>query len=283
MKKTIACFLILTILWSSVCVLFTSAADQSEYTQGTIQVGRRADEVTVTVFVNKKGTVLVPVDCLVYCGGMYQTSNSSDYIFYHADQGKTYQKQIRINKNGKSGKSVLCISSSKTVTITSTTFSDSYNHKTGLYLPLAELLPFLDAKVEITTDGVLHIVANPVSFFSVLSRYDLDSVVFDADDIFASKFVGVTGMILDSIVNFRFDRLDIIADSGAIKDYSKLFRSYLADDAVYLSAFDKERTPFHNALSMSADAFDDFNDSVEKVDDVKKPFEALYYLINSPV
>ena len=275
MKKLIS-ISVVAFLLIALFVPHIAAIEEREYTQASIKVDNYGTELLMNVFINDDDTVLVPVDILAFCGKLYKTSDSSDYIYYDGFTGIGYEKEILISKNGNYGRSVVYITPNDPVTISSTRFSDSYAHEEKLYLPLEELLPFLDAKVDITSEGVLRIYPNPVSIFDAIAFDDLESDLFSIEDVFAGKFVGATGYILDTIINLRFDRLDIIFNSGAIKDYSKLFEKLLTHNETYLSAFDAEKTPLDIYLDTWSDALSDYNDSV-KIIDTSLKFVKLAY------
>ena len=268
MKKIISIVLLICILCSSFSVLSISAADESEYTQDGIIVDRMGTYLFVTVFTNEDDQILVPMDILSFAGGLYQTSDDPYYIFCDGVQGVGYEKEIQISKDGSSGKSVVYITSNYYVTLISINFSDSYEYNGQLFLPLEELLPFLDADVEILDDGMLHIYPNPVSIFNAIAYDTLEDDTFSSDNVVGGKFIGVAGRLIDSIINLRFDRLDIVMHTGAIKDYNEIYKTLLTDNEIYLAAFDKEVTPFENALNVFNDAFDTNNDFVDFVDDL---------------
>lgn len=280
MKKVLSIILVVASL-VSLSVLSIYAAGEDGYTQDSILVDSYGTVLSVKVFVSEDEEVLIPVDILSLCGGLCKNSDNSDYIYYDGVQGIGYEKEIRISKNGESGKINVNITPYESVTISSAKFSDSHMYENELYLSLPELLPFLDAKVEIKDDGILHIYPNPVSIFNAIAYDDLDADIFSIDNVFAGLFTGATGYIFDTIINLRFDRLDKITDSGEITDYNKLFEMLLTCNETYLSAFNNEKTPSDIILEEISNSMNDYNDFVESVDDSFKVTKALFYIIDS--
>ena len=258
MKKIISLLLVIFICSASILPVF--AADSNEYTQNSILVDYDGIEVYVGVFVANDATILVPADILTWFGGLNRKAEGSEYIYYQInDKIGTYElsREIRISKNGSYGKSVMKVKQEKSLSGVSVNFKDSYTYDGDLFLPLEEIVPFLDAKIEITSDGILHIYPNPVSIFEALSYGDLsdmldpnydkdaDNVLFDISD---GNGVAALSMFVDTIMG-RLDRLDFIFDSGTIKDYKKLYEKMLVQNETYLAAFDKEETPYEKEIT----------------------------------
>ena len=271
MKKIISILLLVVILLSSFNTFFIFAQNSDTYTEERITVFCYNKKLSMKVFVNKEGTILIPEDVLTFGGGMKKESKYGWDFYSYAlqDHVQEFRKEVRIKQNGSKGESVIIANESGNfTTIASTNFSDSYRGEDDkLYLPLTELLPFLDARIYITDDGILHIDASPSPFFTAITYQDLDLVYFDADNVIGSKFIGATGLIIDSIMNFRFDRLDVVMNTGAIKDYTKLYKKILIDNDTYLSAFDQELTPIENELDYLDDMLGESGDLIDIVDE----------------
>lgn len=95
------------------------------------------------------------------------------------------------------------------VSIYDGSFSDYLDHDGEKYLPIAELLPLINAKITIGDDGALHIEPNLTTLSQALYNADIGSLCFNAeDDIKGDKFVSAGGLVVDSLTSFRFDRLD---------------------------------------------------------------------------
>ena len=94
----------------------------------------------------------------------------------------------------------------------------SYIEQDGeLYLPLAELLPLMNAKVAVGNDGKLYLNPNMVSLSQALYNADIGSLCFVAeDDIVGDKFVSVGAYIVDSLTSGRIGRFDFIWNTGRV-------------------------------------------------------------------
>ena len=285
MKKRILIIILILAIFLAQFLAIPSSAD-GKYERCYITVDLNGDQYDSEVFKNPAGKIMVSIGLLTSWTGMKQTTNSSQYIFYYkAQDGRTlFRKEIHIDKSGKKGSAVCYTSKDHYKTLYSASFSDSYAYLDRLYLPLEEFLPFLEAKIEITEDGILHVYPNPISIFSAISYGpcgNIDWLTFNSsEDVCANLFVGTFGYVMNSIFDTRFDRLDFLLQSGAIKDYSSLFKALLVDNKTYLSAFDKEETPFDIALGEVSDSLGDFK---AQTGSGKDYYDALKYLVKSDV
>lgn len=273
MKKIISILLLVAILIPAFTYMAIFAIDTSEYTKNSILVDFRGTYVYVNVFVSEDGTILMPSDILMFFGDLKRRTDSSEYVYSKSDSSNTYEidREIRISKNGSYGKSVIQISGKGSLAGTYVNFTDSYTDNEILYLPLEQIVPFLDAKIEITENGILHIYPNPVSIFEALSYgnlnhmldpdYDNDyyNVLFDLSD---SNGCAALSMFVDTIMG-RLDRMDFIFDSGTIKDYKALYEKMLVENKAYLSAFDEAKTPYDKVFEEYAENLKDAKDVIE--------------------
>lgn len=128
--------------------------------------------------------------------------------------------------------------------VLSGTFSGQACYMDGLYLPIAELLPLLNADVAFSEQGQVLIHPHSVSLSQALYDLNLDDLRFVAtEDIYGSDALSKTGYVVDTLLNFRIDRLDFVFNSGKTADYQELFKSYLTDNETYLAAYDAEVSP----------------------------------------
>lgn len=140
-----------------------------------------------------------------------------------------------------------------------------------LYLPLPELLPFMNAKLAISDNGVICISPNYVSLSQALYGANIGSLIFDADsDIWGADGLSAGALIVDSFLNFRFDRLDFINNSGRITDYEELFKNLLIEDEVFLSLYDRDKTPKDEAIEALADILGDCDTALSFLKNGKK-------------
>ncbi|MGM9635369.1 MAG: RCC1 domain-containing protein [Candidatus Avispirillum sp.] len=162
------------------------------------------------------------------------------------------------------------------VSIYDGSFSDYIDYDGEKYLPIAELLPLMNAKIAVGDDGALYIEPNLTTLSQALYNADIGSLCFNAeDDIWGDKFVSAGGLVVDSLTSFRFDRLDFIWNSGRVSDYEEIFKAYLTEDETYLSAYDKEITPQGRALNLGKDLFKTANTAYKYLKTEKKLFDSF--------
>ncbi|MBE6639496.1 MAG: leucine-rich repeat domain-containing protein [Ruminococcaceae bacterium] len=284
MKKRLFSYILVVAILFANLTLFSFSLEE-DLQKGFITVESYGTFYTQRVFTDKDNTVFVPITMLAQFGRMSFTEHSTEYIFYRKNEtsNSTAKREylagartITIDKAGK-GATVSCyVSKNVAKTVSTVKFSKAHTIDKKLYLPLTEALPLLDAKVEITGDGIVHIYANAMSAFYALYAGNADLCVFDAGDMVGGGFISASGLIVDSILNFRFDRLDVVTNSGAIKDYSSLFKKFLVDNETYLSAFDKTETPLDQQITILESEIGDLSDKASGVKDLIKAYEYLF-------
>lgn len=218
----------------------------TDYQIAEIVVDSFGNQYTEEVLINEDNTLFAPITWFTRYGLMARMEESNRYVFYNMGEEtvKPFAKRIYIDKNGREVSCGCYVSETKFQTYMTHKFSQSISNKNTLYLPMAEMLPLLNAKIEITDDGILHINANAVSVFSALYGLNLQELAFDADsDVVGHEFMTASGMLIDTILGLRIDRLDGLFNTGEYNDYRELFKAYLVDDAVFLSAYDEDQTP----------------------------------------
>ena len=152
MKKFISIFLIvvLTLAFSSSLVF---AEDSSEYSPDSIIVNYGGKLFLLDVFYNDE-QIYVPANVLSRFGGMKKRIDGYETIYYYPSQqnSEEFIKEIRIvnGKNSTYGELWIFRYANGLGNIVSTTqFSDKYEDENGdLFLPIAELLPFLRRLLE---------------------------------------------------------------------------------------------------------------------------------------
>lgn len=119
--------------------------------------------------------------------------------------------------------------------------SDCFTVDGVLYLPFCQMLPILNAEILAVEEGTILISNPPLSMAELLYdfqlsdyAYDLSAEFFDDDKLLL--LYTIPSFLFDSVTNFRFDRLDVIADSGTYKDYKEIFEDYLKEDDLYFQA-----------------------------------------------
>ena len=277
MKKILSVLLLIAILLPAFSTFFVFAEGSSKCSPNTITVDYCGMELSLDVFVREDGQIYIPVDVLSYFGGMDKRITEHEIIYYYSDQedATEFIKEIRIARSRTLTIGEVWIYRYATgigTIIVSEFFSDEYEDENGnLFLPIAELLPFLDADVQITEEGILQIYPNPVPFFTVMSYEDLEPLLFTIDNFIGAVAVGATGYVIDTILELKFlERADLISYSGLKNDYRELYKNMLVDNKLYLSAYDSELTPLYEGLDKITDALDTNNDFVSGVKDALK-------------
>ena len=241
-KRIISSILLVAMILSA--AMPTAMASEAEYKVRYITVQDEGYRYTEKVLCDADGNIYVPVTWLTTYGMMVCEEEENRYVFYHVgdEKEKKFAKRIYVDKAGRGAGYGIFISKSEFEVITKVEFSNAFFDEGVLYLPLAEYLPLFNAKTEITRDGILHINENAMSVFSALAYADVKKLAFDLDEEVAyGRNIQGTAEFVDTILNGRWDRL--MGSSGDIKDYSKVFTTYLMDDEVYLSAFDQDTSP----------------------------------------
>lgn len=155
-------------------------------------------------------------------------------------------------------------------------FSEKLEYQDDIWVPMEEVLPFLNAKIGVSEEGELLIQPGKITLLQALYHSHIGNVVFDADrDIVGKEVIHTGGIIIDSVIDIshiRLDRLDFIFDSGRVADYEALFKEYLLDDEVFLSAYDKKKTP--------GDKLTEYLYENKGVSDAMKEYKKTYELFN---
>ena len=113
------------------------------------------------------------------------------------------------------------------------------------YLPFCQMLPILNADIIEVDSGIIYLVNNELSMAELLYDFDINDYWFNISE----EFFGRTDLLywyiapsylFDTVVNFRFDRLDIVFESGTCEDYQTILTDYLKDDELFHKAMAEE-------------------------------------------
>ena len=262
-------------------ILLPVRATEADYNTAEIVVDSFGNQYTEKVLINDDHTLLAPISWFTRYGLMVCMEESNQYVFYYVGEEtiKPFTKRIYIDMNGREVRCDCYITETKFQTYIAHQFTHSIVSEDTLYLPLAEMLPLFNAKIEITGDGILHINANTVSVFSALYGLNLRDLTFDADrDVVGHEFMTASGMLIDTILDLRIDRLDGLFNTGEKNDYRELFKAYLVDDSVYLSAFDEEKSPTELYMQEKRNVLKDIDGILG---DAKIGPDAIGYILDS--
>ena len=256
-------------------------ATEADYQTAEIVVDSFGNQNTEKVLINEDHTLFAPISWFTRYGLMARMEESNRYVFYYAGEEtvKPFTKRIYIDMNGREVRCGCYVTETKFQTYMTHKFTQSIISENTLYLPVMEMLPLFNAKIEITDDGILHINANTVSVFSALYGLNLQELAFDADrDVVGHEFMTASGMLIDTILDLRIDRLDGLFNTGEKNDYRELFKAYLVDDSVFLSAFDEEKSPTELYIQDKRNILKDIDDILGNA---KIGPDAIGYILDS--
>ena len=140
-----------------------------------------------------------------------------------------------------------------------------------LYLPIEEVLPFLNATVGISKYGEILIEPNCISLSQALDDETVGELSFNAyKDIAYAKELAGTAYIVDTLINFKFIDRTVFKHTADISDYEKLFKSYLTEDETFLKAFDEvgknDVNPRYEMYNLVADGFETGEAAIQFMD-----------------
>lgn len=227
MKKILVCILCITILMSNVCI-DVSAEDNHTFYKINIDAGSGSIGEKAVI---QNGEIYIPAASF---------SNYTRFLFNEDD--KTFL--IKDQELEKAFKSVIIDIKNKRMLVSGTKFydlSDCFEIEDILYLPLCQMLPVLNADIYEVKDNVIYISNNKLSLAEVLYDFEISDYYFNMSAEFydmdwAALLAIVPSYVWDTVVKVRFDRLDIVYNSGVYNDYKDVFSEFLADDNLYLKA-----------------------------------------------
>ncbi len=178
----------------------------------------------------------------------------------------------------KAFKSVVINKKDKKILVSGThqfDLTDYFEIEGSTYLPLSQMLPILNAEIYEVKDNTIYISNNKLSLAEVLYDFDIADFYFNMstefnDSAWLTSWFIVPNYILNTIVDVRFDRLDIITHTGDYKDYKDIFSEFLADDNLYLKAKAQE----DEVIGTTIDFFTKSNSTAKDMKDVYDWVEA---------
>lgn len=131
--------------------------------------------------------------------------------------------------------------------------SNCFEIEGEIYLPLCQMLPVLNADIYEVKDNTIYISNNKLSLAEVLYDFDISDYYFNISAEFydmdwAALLTIVPNYVWDTVVNVRFDRLDVLYNSGEYNDYKDAFSDFLSDDNLYLKAMAKEASAIDSTV-----------------------------------
>lgn len=256
MRKVLSVLLCIAILLPCICV-GVSAEESDTFYKINIDAGDGAIGEKAIV---KDGEIYIPA-----------TSFSNYTRFSFDTELKTFL--IKGQDFKKAFKYVIIDINKKRVSIRGKKFidlSDCFEIEGELYLPLCQMLPILNADIYEVKDNVIYISNNKLSLAEVLYDFDISDYYFNIsaeffDDNAMALLTIVPAFVFDSVTNGRFNRLDIIHNSGEYEDYKDAFSEFLADDNLYLKA-----------MAQDASAIDSTVEFFNKANSTAKDMKSVY-------
>lgn len=261
MRKVLAILLCVAILLPCVCVGVSAEENHTFYKinidSGSGTIGEKA---------------------IVEDGEIYISADSfSNYTRFSFDkENKTFL--IKGQELKKAFKSVVIDIDKKRMLVSGKKFfnlSNCFEIEGELYLPLCQMLPILNADVYEVKDNIVYISNNKLSLAEVLYDFDISDYYFNISTEFydmdwAALLTIVPNYVWDTVVNVRFDRLDIIYSSGEYNDYKDALSDFLSDDNLYLKA-----------MAENASAIDSTVEFFNKANSTAKDMKSVYGWVES--
>lgn len=227
MRRLLVAFLSIVILLPCICVGVNA---EENYTFYKINID--------------SGSGAIGEKAIVQDGEIYISADSfSNYTRFTFDK-ETKTFLIKGQELKKAFKSVVIDIAKKRMLISGKKFfelSDCFEIEGEIYLPLCQMLPILNADIYEIKDNIIYISNNKLSLAEVLYDFDISDYYFNISTEFydmdwAVLLTIVPNYVWDTVVDVRFDRLDIVYNSGEYNDYKDAFSSFISDDNLYLKA-----------------------------------------------
>lgn len=244
-------------------------ADENKYQYCDIKIDVGDGVKTLKAIVDKKEIYIKANDFSQFTRYSY---NQKEKVFLITGQEISKAiKFVRVDTNKKK----ICINQYKIMDL-----NDYYMVDEDIYLPICKMLPVLNADIYEIKDGVIYISNNKLSMAEVLYDFDITDYKFDMSKEFADSGALATGFVLpsyllDTVVNFRFDRLDVVYHTGEYNDYCDIFSKYVSDNQVYMKLMEQDpnwRDNMSSELKQQSEMFRDFNDVFDWVEASGKTF-----------
>lgn len=239
MRRLLAILLCVAILLPCVCVGVNAKEDYTFY------------KINIDA-----GSGTIGEKAIVQDGEIYISADSfSNYTRFSFDnETKTFL--IKGQELKKAFKSVVIDIEKKRALVSGKkffNFSDCFEIDGEIYLPLCQMLPILNADIYEVKDNIIYISNNKLSLAEVLYDFDISDYYFNISTEFydmdwAALLTIVPNYVWDTVVNVRFDRLDILYNSGEYNDYKDAFSDFLSDDNLYLKAMAKEASAIDSTV-----------------------------------
>ena len=255
MKKALALLLAIAILLPCLCI-DVNAEEQHTFCSVRIDAGNGTVCEKVVI---QDGEIYIPAAHFSRYTRFAYDEETHLFLVKGQEMKKAFKfVQIDVSKKGMfvSGKSFFAL-------------SDCFEAEGELYLPLCQMLPVLNADIYEVKDNVICIANNQLSLAEVLYNFDISDYYFNMSAEFydmdwAALLTVVPNYVWDTVVNGRFDRLDVLFDSGEYNDYKDAFSDFLSDDNLYLKAMAQDAS----VLDSVVDFFGAANDTAKKLKSV---------------
>lgn len=231
MRRLLVVLLCFSILLPCICI---SVKADKDYTFYNININSGSGIIAQKAIVQDSEIYIPATSFSSYTRFAYDEENNL-FLIKGQELKKTF-KTVKIDINKKR----MLVSGTHLYEL-----SDCFEIEGELYLPLCQMLPVLNADICKVENDVICIANNELSLAEVLYDFDISEYYFNLSSEFQNKtwatsLTIIPNYILDTVVNVRFDRLDIVFGSGKYNDYKNAFSDFLSEDNLYLKAMAQE-------------------------------------------
>lgn len=236
-----------------------------------VPISVNAEEYTFYQIMIDAGNGAQGEKAIVEDGEIYIAASSFEKYTRYVYHRESHMFLIKGQEANKAFKKVIVNAESKKIAVGTklVELSDSFVIDGEVYLPLCQMLPILNADIIEIASGIIYVINNELSMAELLYGFDINDYWFNISEEFFGRtdllywYVGPS-YLFDTVVNFRFDRLDIIFDSGKSQDYQTILTGYLKDDEL-----------FHKAKA-EKDAAGDLLESITGLTGISGTFNDVY-------
>ena len=250
MNKQVWCLLLCVAMLISI-VPISATADELTFYQVMIDVGNGTQREKAII---EDGEIYIAASNYEKYTRYEYNENMPGFLVKGQEENKAFKKVL---VNAETKKAVV---GTKLIEL-----SNSFIIDGEAYLPFCQMLPILNADIINVDSGVIYVINNELSMAELLYDFDINEYWFNISEEFFDRtdllyWYVAPSYLFDTVVNFRFDRLDFIFDSGKSQDYQTILTGYLKDDEL-----------FHKVKSEN-DTADDLLESITGLTGISKTF-----------
>lgn len=260
MYKRIICVLLCMILFVSGLPM-TAEAEEYTYYQIKIDAG---DGVQYEKAIIENDEIYIPAESFSKYTRFDFAEEEQSFVVKDQDISKAFKK-VKINAETK-----LAAVGTKTVELENSFVIDGEP-----YLPFCQMLPILNADMIDIDSGIIYVVNNKLSMAELLYDFDVNDYFFNISEEFfdnnaTAYWYVAPSFLFDTVTHFRFDRLDIIFESGRCADYQAIMEGYIKDNELYYEAMSE-----YDYTEELLNSITGLNSATEKLDNVYDWFDSI--------